>query len=111
MSEALLALVFKIFSILMFAAASIYLYRLHLLLKKLKEFEGEEWKRLGSPTLIMNHSLRNSCLIVKWLLLEEYVNLADQKVVKEARLCRILLIVGLAAFIPYGIITFGLSLG
>ena len=51
MSEALLALVFKIFSVLMFAAASIYLYRLHLLLKKLKEFEGEEWKRLGSPTL------------------------------------------------------------
>lgn len=113
MTELLLSVIFFLTAGLLFTLVPIYLYRLHLLLKKLKECNREEWNRLGAPTLIMNNSLRNNYLVIKWLLCEEYLNLDDQNIVKKARLCRILLIIGTGAtimsFILYGIIAYSLS--
>lgn len=108
MNELVLNVIFFLTVGILFTLAPMYLYRLYSLYKKLKECETEEWNRLGSPTLIMNNSLRNSYLVVKWLLSKEYLNLDDQKIVNEARLCRILLIAGtiatITSFILYGII-------
>ena len=44
---------------LMIMLLPVYFYRLYLLFKKLKKLETQEWNRLGSPTLIINHTLRN----------------------------------------------------
>ena len=111
MNELVFIAVFFLIVGLMFTVIPIYLFRLHLLLKKLKEVDTEEWNRLGAPTLIMNNSFRNSCLVVKWLLCKEYLNLDHEEVVKGASICRVLLILGLVAtflsFILYGIIAGG----
>lgn len=111
MNELVFIAVFFLTLGFMFTVIPIYLFRLYSLLKKLKEVDAEEWNRLGAPTLIMNNSLRNSCLVVKWLLCEEYLKLNHQKVLKEASLCRVLLIIGLVttflSFILCGIIASG----
>ena len=53
-------------------------YRWYLLLKKLRKLAPQEWERLGSPTMIMNNTLRNNALVGKWLWCKEYLHLDNQ---------------------------------
>ena len=74
------------------------LYRRCLLEKKLRKLAPQEWERLGSPTMIMNNTLRNNALVGKWLWCKEYLRLDNQEIIKEARLGRILMIAYLISF-------------
>ena len=73
----------------------VHLYRFHILLKKLKETETQEWKRLGSPKSVITP--RDNTPIAEWLLRKEYLRLGNQEIIKEARLGRILLIAGMVS--------------
>ena len=99
MNELLPADTFSLLVNLISIFGLIYVIQLHFLLKKLKKHETQEWKRLGSFTLIMNHSLRGFFLVLKWLLCKEYLRLDNREIFKDARLCRNLLIAAIVCLI------------
>jgi len=56
------------------------------LLFLLRKNHPEKWRELGSPTLVMNNSIKNNLAVLKFLNNQEYLGLKDHKLTKISRL-------------------------
>ena len=65
-------------------------YLHHSLLSQLKAKHADKWRELGSPTLIMNNSIKNNIAVLRFLIKREYLKLDDMELSKTSRLLLIL---------------------
>jgi len=71
----------------------------HKLLLLLKENHFEKWKELGSPTLVMNNSIKNNLAMWAFIKNKEYLELNDPWLTKMCQSVRIYGIIYLLFFI------------
>jgi uncharacterized membrane protein YidH (DUF202 family) len=55
-------------------------------LSRLKEYHPNEWRELGSPSLLTNNSIKNNLAVLKFLKSGEYSRLNDPKLTIASRL-------------------------
>jgi len=71
--------VFHFTFILLIVVALPVLYLHYRFLYLLRVNHIEKWKEIGSPTLILNNTIRNNIAILKFLKNKEYLKLHDKK--------------------------------
>lgn len=75
---------FSIAVLAVFAVVIIYFnYQLLVLLRKNYPIK---WRDLGSPTLIINNSIKNNMAVLKFLKNKEYLEMNNQRLTKVSRL-------------------------
>jgi hypothetical protein len=74
------------FFILLFVLLIVYFIVYNKFLFVLKKNHSEKWKELGSPTFIMNNSISNGIVLLKFLWNKEYLKTNDPELIKIAQL-------------------------
>lgn len=77
----------------------IYLIKVRGIFVTLESEHPEAWSRLGSPSLFLNNSPRNSFLFVRWLIGFEYELLDDKKLSAACDSTRTLLLISLVSWL------------
>ena len=66
--------------ITVFAVVIVYLH--YQLLSILRDAHPVKWQELGSPTLVLNNSMKNSLAVLKFLRNREHLGMDDQRLTK-----------------------------
>jgi hypothetical protein len=69
------------------------------LLNTLREHHPEEWRRLGSPTLIRNSSVGNNLAVMRFLLEKQYEALGDEGLDRISRTLRLVALAYIGALV------------
>ena len=78
--------IFFFLIIVLAAFAVVIIYLNYQLLTLLRNNHPTKWHELGSPTLILNNSIKNNMAVLKFLKNKDYLELSDQKLAKVSRL-------------------------
>ena len=68
-------------------------------LRILRDYHADEWRRLGSPTLLLNNSVSNSFSVLKFLVHKEYEAIGDDRLTRISGELRVLGITYVAGFL------------
>ena len=96
--EAILGFVMVALLIVYGVIVLLYFRRLRMLLLAMQEYESKLWEKLGSPTLFLNNSPRNSYALSKFLLTKQYMCVESEQVRLLGLSARRLLLSGLIVF-------------
>ena len=67
-------------------------------LRYLRLHHRDTWEKLGSPSLVMNNSIRNGLAVTRWLWAKEFLDLEDPRLTRFAKSMLLYQILYLALF-------------